>query len=236
MFHKDFFKLQIEFAHLLATKRDDTFEQMLFQYTSLYVRSLGFSDTNLPSQTNPEWVKIMESLPVTPEEQTDYFYQKYLTFEKSKPATSEPRPYGCFGYVYHEATNQYELHFETVDPQGNLAKDRVEVRKTELKTMFEAIKKENKDSATFFVRTWMLNIEAFNRLFPEEFIRTKKMWDVTTAQDNAHWGQFLDRFGTMRKELAEELLANVQNESHDEINLYFPLPALKAEILVSKLY
>lgn len=234
MFDKDFFKLQIEFAHLLAKKNNTPFEHVLFQYTSLYVRSLGFSDTKLSSQENPAWKEIIASLPPTIEEQTNYFYEKYLTYEKSKP-TSNPSPFGCFAYVYHEKTNQYELHFDAIDPQGNLAKERIDVRKTELKKMFEAIKKEERQNATFFVRTWLLNIEAFTRLFPENFLKTKHLWKVSTAQDNAHWGQFLDRFGNFKTEFGEILLKKVKTENHEDINLYFPLPALIAEIEVKEI-
>ncbi len=53
-FERDFFALQLNFARQLLEKRQKPYELCLFEYTSLYVRLLGYSDEVPPSVTNPQ--------------------------------------------------------------------------------------------------------------------------------------------------------------------------------------
>lgn len=173
-FSKDFFDLQVKFAQIIAQKYAISFHQAIFKYTSLYVRTLGFSDENPPFETNPQWGKIIAEIPQDQSLQGEYFYTLYLDFEKKQKPSHAGNTFGCFGYAFHTDTQNYELHFDAIDPKGNLGKDRMTERMKDLKEMFLAIYRENKEGTTFFVRTWLLNIEAFNRLFPKEFIQTTK--------------------------------------------------------------
>lgn len=236
LFDKDFFSLQLDFADIISKKHHLSFEVALFNYTSLYVRLIGFSDETPPLITNPLWQKIINNLQRGKEDRLEYIYREYQKYESNKSKTSNGTVYGCFSYNFHKTTNDYELHFHNADPLGNLGKDRIESRISDLKHMFSTIKSEEKKDTTFFVRTWLLNIEAFRRLFPQQFILSAKPWGINLAQDNSHWGQFLDRNNKIKQSLADELINKAKDEFHEEINLYFPLQALIARSSLHPLY
>lgn len=231
LYTKKFFKLQFDFAELLAKKHKISLQEAIFDHTAFYIRFLGFSDTEKPSTSSPDWQEIIKNIPSDYEQKIDYFYNKYLDYEKKKEQGKKLH-ISCFHYYYHEDKNQYELHFDPTDPEGNLGADRQEIRILELRKMFNDIKKENHIDAKFFVRTWLLNINAFNRLFPEKFSGTSILWPEKKTIDNAHWGQFVDRTGEIKQDLADKLISNVTNDFHEDVNLYFPLPARYAEMPV----
>jgi len=235
-FSKEFFILQLEFAKIISDKHALSLRESLFKYTSFYVRLLGFSDENPPVATNPDWMKIIAEMPGDQKKQEDYFYNRYLEYENNKQQSSSEHSFGCFSYVFDTNSNKYELHFDAIDPKGNFGKDRVDARMKELQEMFVSLRREERQDATFFVRTWLLNIEAFNRLFPKEFITTAKKLQINLAQNNSHWGQFVDRHGYLKKDLADKLLITALEKHFDHINDYFPLPALIAETSLNHFY
>lgn len=222
---KDFFTLLIDFAYAWSKKEGLNYDEVLFSNTCLYVRLLGYSDVNRPSITNHDWVRILSSKPRSKKEQVDYFYGRYLSFEKSKgPPT--PSVHGCFSFTYHADKNLFELHFVNADPKGNYSKDRVPIRLLELKRMFEAMKNENHPDALVKIGTWQLNLEAFKRLFPPEFTKRAVFLETPLTQNYTHWGQFLTKEGELKKDLAEQFIITVKTKKYDHINKYFPLPAL----------
>lgn len=229
MFCKEFFALQIKFAELVGKHCKIPFEKVLFSHTSLYTRLIGYHDEVAPNKSNPKWQEILRGLPKGFKEQTNYIYQKYLDYEKSKPKKTNQKKFGCFAFSYHEKVNRFELHFSNSDPKGNLGKDRVKCRIKELKELFTTMKSCNKKGARVYLTTWLLGIEAFNRLYPPAFIKAAKPWTAQLAQNNAHWGQFVDRHGSLKKELAKQLLCNA-SECRSKINDYFPLPCFRSEV------
>jgi hypothetical protein len=81
-----------------------------------------------------------------------------------------------------------------------------------------------------------MSIPAFTRLFPEKFTQNAHPLERNIAQALTHWGQFVDKDGNIKKDLAEELLNKAKKKDHDKINNYFPLPALKSELELEKFY
>lgn len=226
-----FFQLQVHFAHKIAAVYKIPIEKALFRYTSLYVRSIGYFDQQHPDENNPIWQSIIQNLPQSLEAQTEYFFQKHLEYEKKKlmktPASNQIM-FGCFSYSFNQQKNDFALHFTNNDPEGNLGKSRIEYRQAELKALTESIKEMNKPSATIKTTTWLLSIDAFKRLLPPTFIATPKTKNAGLAQNNAWWGQFVDREGKFREELGEILLANASHY-YENIDDYFPLKTLRAE-------
>lgn len=225
---KAFFALQVQFASILAQRKRGNLPEIFFKYTTLYPRLVGYPLV----ESNPLWQRIIHALPKDEDDQSQYMYELYKKHERIKQKPSPP-PFGCFAFGYHKDTHTYELHFEPVDQKGNLGKERMTARIEDLQQMFAAIKKEHKDNETLFVTTWLLNIEAFTRLFPKEFIQTAQLWRNDTTQFMGHWGQFLDRHGNVKEVLAEKLLEKATKENHTYINEYFPLPAKIAQAPLS---
>ncbi len=229
-FAKDFFALQLDFAQVLAAYESISFTDALFKYTTIYNRLIGFSDFEPPSQNNPRWLAILANWPQDTSAALEYVYALYQDFEAHKPSVADERlvRVGCFSYSYLPEKNMYALHFNNVDPAGNLGKDRVPVRMKELKELFLLMKQEQRPTAPVYVTTWLLTIEAFNRLFPAAFVESKKPRNKGMAQDNGWWGQFIDKNGMLKVELAEQLRENMKSK-RELVDEYFPLRTMRAE-------
>lgn len=230
MYQKDFFKLQLDFVDLIHKKMNHRYEEALFLYTSFYVRLLGYMDDHPPEITDVEWQKIIQELPQDKSKYLDYFYDKYLAYEHNQTHKTNQKRFGCFSYSYHKEINQYELHFGAHDPDGNLGKDRIPYRIADLQAMFTDIKRKDCKGSTLMVTTWLLNIEAFFRLYPPKFRSSAKLWNIGTAQTLTFWGQFVDRFGKLQNGISKQLLVNAKNHTYSDVNEYFPYPALKSEL------
>ena len=102
--------------------------------------------------------------------------------------------------------------------------------------MFQYIHKENRQNAKFFARTWLLNTEAFTRLFPKEFKEKTQLWPEHLTQDNTYWGQFVNRNGKLKRDLSKKLITNVDMLSSTDIRDYFPLKGRITEIPLELLF
>jgi hypothetical protein len=235
---RELFQLQFEFATSLVEKHSLKLEDALFRNTSYYVRIIGHSDEKLPDQNLNVWVELMRNLPEDQGQIADYFYNKYLEKEKSNITTVKDNAvHPCFHAFYHQDRNMYELHLDNNDPLGVLSKERQSARFAELKEMFTSIKSNSNINTNLFVRTWLLNVDAFTRLFPTELKDQAILWNSNNkTYDNTHWGQFIDRQGNFRNDMAEKFREKFRNESYEEFNLYFPCPAKYSELPVTAFY
>lgn len=232
-FPKVFFELQLNFAERVAPHFGLTFQDALFKYTALYVRLLGYNDQEPAKVSNPAWLTFIDALPDTRNAQVNFVFNRYQAFEETKTDRPGQEKFGCFSFSHHTDKNAYELHFANVDPEGNLGADRVETRTTDLKNLAANLQTVAAADATLFACTWLLNIEAFQRLMPPGLLAKTEMYTKDEAQTNAHWGQFVDRHGVLRTDLAAQLMGNAEKKL-ELINYYFPLKCLRAEIPVSE--
>lgn len=232
-FPKVFFELQLNFAEQVAPHFNLSFQDSLFQFTSIYIRTLGFNDRQTPQVSNPAWLQFLEALPDTREGQVNFVFNRYQAYEESKPEQPDKETYGCFSFTPHPEKQTFELHFANTDPEGNLGKDRVEARLSDLKSLASALQAQAQPNDTIFIYSWLLNIEAFQRLMPPTLINQTEVYTKNEAQSNAHWGQFVDRKGMLRTDLADKLLSSVR-QRYDTINYYFPLKCLRAEMPVTE--
>jgi len=235
IYSKDSFKLQIQFAQILSDKGMYSYEHSLFANTTLFVRFFGYYDEKPPQESDARWQEVMKNKPSGEDEELDFFYKKYLDFVQISSLEPHQTGFGCFNYSYHQDTRQFELHFRTNDPQGNLNRERQALRMSELKTMFEDIKKKNINTEMFVI-TWLLNIPAFYRLFPPEFSQNATLWNVGTAQTFTFWGQFVDKMGHLKQDAARQLIENAKRFNYEDVNLYFPLPGKRSELSLKKFY
>jgi hypothetical protein len=232
-FPKEFFQLNLNFAYKIARHYQIPLAEAFYKYTSLYARLIGFSDTAPPSDDHEEWQKVLEDLPDDRQAQLDFIYKKYLDFEENKKqevsANNGQVCFRCFSYFYNADKNLFNLHFTNADPQGNLGRDRVEERMKDFRDLAAAIKKENKRGAGAYMTSWLLSTEAMKRILPPEFIASLKPRNKGVAQDNGWWGQFIDRQGNIKHDLAAQLLENA-NEHRLSIDEYFPMRTMRGEV------
>lgn len=238
IYPKDLFELQADFVNFLVNKHKIFLDYALFKNTSYYVRIIGHSDENEPDTNNLVWKDLIHNKPESSEELAEYFYSKYLEVESRKEQEVSLKEEPCFHVYHHKLKDFYELHLDVNDPKGILSTDRIAARTEELKSIFLGLKnKDTNPDTKLFARTWLFNIEAFTRLFPESFSISSKYWNEgNKSYDNAHWGQFLTRDKNFKTEIAEKFRNNWETKSFTEFNLYFPYPAKFSEVALSEFY
>jgi hypothetical protein len=226
VYPRELFQLQLEFVDFLVREHSLDLDTALFNNTFCYVRIIGHRDDAEPDQNHPVWQKLLAEKPSDKTELADYFYKKYVAAQAERGSSDDTTGQPCFHVYHHADKNFYELHLDANDPQGILAKDRVQARTQELKAIFQKLRNDGVAASTkLFVRSWILNIEAFKRLFPAKFTADAIYWrNGNKSYDNASWGQFLDRNGSFKQDMAEQFRQKLITEKHEQFNLYLPLP------------
>ena len=204
---KELFVLQVEFAYEVARQRGLPLHDALLRYTSAHARMFHH-----PAQGVADgWAVFVAELSEMPENIVDSIYDAYVAKEETSGVPADRETFGCFSHQYKEARNTFVLHFGNHDPAGNLGKDRREARLEDLRRLTESIAAQGRLDARVQMTSWLLSIDAFKRLLPEDFVSTIDSVEQDVAQDNGLWGQFLDKEGKVKKELAEQLLTNLRS-------------------------
>lgn len=197
----------MQFAHEVAKQQGISLPDALLKYTSAHARMFHHPTRGIAE----EWEDFVDELPDTPEEIIDTVYEAYTDKEAGAEAISDLETFGCFSHQYKEARNTFVLHFGNNDPAGNLGQDRVEAREEDLCQLTASIAEQEHADAQVKMTSWLLSIDAFKRLLPEAFVAAIEDVEQDVAQDNGLWGQFLDKEGRVKPELAEQLLTNLQS-------------------------
>ena len=226
-YSKEFFQLQLIFAEKISSITDTTLETALLEYTTLY-RSLQIPDWDFNSE-HVVWQQFLKVFRESPDK-LDAIYNFYLLrlCEEKKV-----KQFGCFAYDYSEERKQITMHLTGNGTTNILAKENREKRKEELRNMFREIKEKYPEVETVFGFSWLYNIDAYTRLFPQEYIqslRPPKTLPPAYYRALALWGQFIDGAGEIRKEKAERFLNCIKSKSTLEEALdCFEYKLLRAE-------
>lgn len=222
IYSKDFFALQVTFALKVKEVTENIdIEECLRLYTGFY-KYFKIPDWEF-RKDNPKWIEYMNLINQS-EDITDTSYQFYLNNLNESDETSHHPKFGCFSYEYEEKDNAIQIHFTNKDDPniGALSKERADLRRQELKEMFTEIKNKFPDLKEIWGFSWLYNIEAYQRLFPQEYLKTKvevKNW----FRSQALWGQFIDNYGKVKNDLAERLLECIKDKTTiEELRMCFP--------------
>lgn len=205
-FGQAFFDLQLRFAHRVATLAGMPLAQALLDYTNLYVRwglGRGFD------AAHPVWQAYLCGLApslAANQEWTWHVYQGRRAHDVPAPAAASV---GCFSYAT-EGPGQIRLHFHNADTSGQspLAASRREHRAQELAALFDLVQRNEPLGARVRGTSWLYQIEAYRRLFPTGYLATAM--PVQRFRNMPLWGQFLDRHGDLRPEVAEPFVHRME--------------------------
>ena len=113
----------------------------------------------------------------------------------------------------------------------------MEKRKQELKAMFTHIKQTYPHATTVKGGSWLYNLEAYRRLFPSSFGESRQPFELSRRTQGMHyWGQFIDRNGQIKPELAQKLLENLKSVDEEHVGDSFPFPPLLTEAPLEDFY
>ena len=233
---KEYFKLQYEFAKIMAERNGISLTDAIAEYAPIMQKALHKLDANGKELADP-----IEGL--TEESLFEAGYEMAQERRREAKEKDEHTPYhdekglrfGCHSYDYDESTKTVRVHFFNAEAEeewedgkdvakGPLSKEKIDRRRHELAEMFKDIKARHPEAEHVHGRSNLYNLEAYRRLYPESY----EVGDVDYSpelwkQGMGIWGQFLGgnekaegEYG-FKRELAEEFLEKAKTTPLDAL-------------------
>ena len=230
---KAFFDLQIRFAEAASRLGDIPLERALLDYTNLYIRfGLGRAFDPYDSIWRDYTDGLRQATDIS-----DWTYRFYLTRCEQAASQITTTPFGCFSYVMQDP-HCVRIHFQNADPVtvSPLSIERYPIRLTELRSLFCDVCANNHDARRVVGTSWLYNLRAYRRCFPEEYVTSAKAAEYR-FRNMSLWGQFLDRDGSIKASSAEDFMQRLTAVTDlGALASSFPLQALAAEAPIAAFY
>jgi hypothetical protein len=233
IYAKAFFDLQLQFAHKVTALYGLPFTRALLEYTNLYVR-FGLGRDFDPS--HPVWREYLAGLQDT-NDSREWTYRFYLTRPDAMAGPTVVATFGCFSYA-RLSGDRIRLHFQNAETDGHspLGIERLGQRLSDLAAVFEHVKRALPRSLQVVGASWLYNLDAYRRLFPVSYLATAHVIDHR-FQHMPLWGQFLDRYGEIKKGMMRQFLERLERQSSlDSLAQCFPFQVLSVEASVTEFY
>lgn len=210
---REYFELQFAFAEALAQATGRPLLEMAQKYTPMLYGNVATYDEATDTRT---------VLPdITEDTILDRSYENYLKTVVEHPISyNRGTRFGCFYYDYDdESDTAVKLHFINAeyDTVGPLSSEKLESRTQELIDLLRSIKEKRPGTEVIKGNSWLYNIEAYLRLFPESYRESLKPNEDPSqwARGTTIWGQFLDSDCGVKTELSDLLLERARTFKPD---------------------
>ncbi len=230
---REFFHLQLRFAEQTARVLHIPLEDAFIKYSTLYM-SFGLGRSF--DSTHPTWQEYLASLGASTENNVEWTYAFYI---RQYIEDYLENYFGCFNYTYTPDSRVVRLHFTNRDTSGYsaLSKEQMGTRLQELAALFTHIQKSHPEAEAVRGRSWLYNIQSYRRLFPVEYTQNTEVAIDGEFPFIALWGQFLNRYGRVREQMARDFLACVAREqTFDGIKRCFPFLPLAPQCSIHYFY
>lgn len=231
-FPAEFFELNYRFALRIAEISGAPLPDVLLRHTHLYL-AFGLGRSFDPA--DPRWAAFLKGLAAVPDA-LGWIVETYHALTGGVQPYTPEHPYGVFAYSLWEA-GRVRLHFFG-GPVGvsSLSRRAVPQREAELAALVAAVRRDVPEARSMVGGSWLYNIEAYRRLFPQEYLATAAPEDPET-QFIALWGQFLDYRRRVKPEVAARFLSAVEAAPDLTALLHaFPYPVLRLECPIAVFY
>jgi hypothetical protein len=144
---------------------------------------------------------------------------------------------GCFSYA-RLSDDRIRLHFQNAetDDHSPLRIERRGQRLADLAALFEHVKRAMRPPARVVGASWLYNLDAYRRLFPESYLATAHVIHGR-FRHMPLWGQFVNRHGELKESMARQLLERLARQSSLEgLDRCFPFQVLAVEAPASEFY
>jgi hypothetical protein len=103
--------------------------------------------------------------------------------------------FGCFSYAWL-SSDRIRLHFHDAERDGlsPLGRERRDRRLADLAALFASLKHSARKPIRVVGASWLYNITAYRRLFPESYLATARVVQHR-FRHMPLWGQFVNRYG-----------------------------------------
>jgi hypothetical protein len=230
---KEFFDLQLHFAHRVSEIGAMPLQVALLDFTNLYVRFVGDRKFDVDS---PVWRSYLDGLG-RENELGDWTYRFYCHRPHEVQLPSVVATFGCFSYAMAEP-GQIRLHFHNADAQGYgpLSVERSAARLSELTALVHHVRSHHRAIKQVAGVSWLYNLTAYRRLFPECYVATATV-AANRFRNMPLWGQFLNRHGGLRKDAVALFARQLSDQtSVDELAQCFPLQPLSVAASIEAFY
>jgi hypothetical protein len=217
---KEHFEFQMDFAKILQSKTSESLLQVIKGNSPLLRRHVYEFGDDL------KIIGLRQG--VTEENILDFAYIEYTEATDTHVIPYHEdggHRYGCFSYDVPRESTGARIHFANAefDTTSPLDNSKYEQRKLELKDVLQDIKSNSPDIQEIQGLSWLYNLSAYCRLFPQSYIDNVVVEDdpFQWARGTTIWGQFVDHAGNLKQESADELLRRMS-----ELPVGEPLSAL----------
>lgn len=219
---REYVGFEIEVAQILAEKMDKPLVETARDYTTLLHQYLWEGTDNYIDAENMTPVELAEAL---------YEREKKESAKRLPLEYHEDTRYGCFLYHHQIDVPVVDIHFQNAesDTVSPLSVKNIENRRRELEDMLTEIKRDYPDTKEVEGRSWLYNSESYRHLFPDSYTEHREEVIAETARDisgGSAWGQFMDHTLGLKKELADQFIANLKaldEVTPETIGKAFPL-------------
>ncbi len=246
MFPLEHFSLQLAYAQKAAEILEISLERALLEFTQYWVRVNNASFLMINNlawsfdPTTPDWQELCAR--IQKGEKADV--AAYDLYRKNNQESNAGKTFfGCFRFDFHAELNGesgiIELHFQNHDYSGYgpLSKARQVARVQDLKNMFHSIKDHYPQAKVVQGGSWLYNIEAYKRLFPDSFMTSMAVENTPFPRTLGIWGQFLNSEGAIKGEMADAFLIKVnQAKTLDQLLHCFEFKILYPRTKIKDFY
>jgi hypothetical protein len=224
------FALQLEFADVFATRTRTPLDVAVTFYTNLH-RRFGFGRPAKDERVSG-WDNFVQRLAALPTHaQRIEFTMAFAEGRLMSWSGAVDVRFGCFSFDTPK-DGGVRIHFSPVDKEdgvGPLSARKYPKRMRELAEMFAFIRKEHSDARWVLGGSWLYNLEAYRRLFPQPYVESLKVHTTPSALiGGSWWGQFLDHDENVIAERVSTFLENLPTLDPAAVWKVFPMPALTA--------
>jgi hypothetical protein len=234
----DWFDLQLLFVDRLVLHHNLPYADALTHYTALFKR-LGFGHPAQQAETT-DWQHFVAATQNQPSRQRRL--QTVVDCAKSKLVSYSHytyREFGCFGFDPPDKTGAVHLHFNPKNDRsafGALDSRRAGARKAELVELVVDIRRQfGAEAQTLHGASWLYNLEAYRRLFPNEFTASARIYKEPQfrCRGIGVWGQFIDHDDGLNSDLRDIFIRRLTDLKLDALWWLFPLPLQVASAPIS---
>jgi len=205
----------------------------LLGYTNFYIRFGLGRDFD---RAHPRWQEYLAGLRDA-DDGRDWTYRFYMKQPHGLASPPVIATLGCFSYS-RLRDDRIRLHFENAqtDECSSLGSSRRSQRLADLTALFAHVKRAERGSPSVVGASWLYNLEAYRRLFPKAYLATARVLH-DRFRHMPLWGQFANRHGEVKEEMARQLLDRLGRQSSLEgLDRCFPLQVLTVEAPVQEFY
>ena len=154
-----------------------------------------------------------------------------VEFQRICPLQPPPNSaFGCFSFEPPDSYCTVRIHFRDPNREPSaspLARSQVGRRRDELRAMFDHILRSHPLARTVRGASWLYNIEAYCKLFPEVYWRSAVPARGRLSLNGAStWGQVLDWRDQVKAGARDALLGRLNEMTQEEPWRAFPLQCL----------